>query len=424
MNLLLSEDIPLRTTRMLGDYSVDAVLPQRFGDLTAARFNLIRLTDSKWFAADHAMTITTVFIGDQVTASWDSAVESDGLGNSWTVVNFGTPVATDTTASACGTGKRNPKSGALLDNPAEIIEYVCTLCGRDDTFPDLRAECAGAGFRIAGSIEVVMSLRAWIDIVTSSVAAIWTPLMGRLYPTTAPSGYIRKLSRDEVDPDSIQITATITDTADILRLSYDVADATQKPQHYIELTASPMRYGGVVQEIVLPMLRSPANAEAVGRPWTQRVSGKRFTVEFNTSATDVRPGQYCQLVDNPGWRFPQYPDPIVMVLAVTVDRDTDTAQVTSEAIVERPDVTVTAHSLALPDITAGGIDAEFKNGILTLTVTDTDESPIQGARVALDGSAPKTTDARGIVSFPTTQGKHTLAVEAPGKVPEQLSIDL
>ena len=44
MNLLLSELLPLRTTRMLGDYAVDAVLAQRFGDLTRARFPLVQLT--------------------------------------------------------------------------------------------------------------------------------------------------------------------------------------------------------------------------------------------------------------------------------------------------------------------------------------------------------------------------------------------
>ena len=42
MNLLLSELLPLRTTRELGDYSVDAPLPHRLGDFRKARFKLLR----------------------------------------------------------------------------------------------------------------------------------------------------------------------------------------------------------------------------------------------------------------------------------------------------------------------------------------------------------------------------------------------
>lgn len=67
--LLLSEALPLRTTRTLGDYAEDAVLPERFGDLTAARFPLIRLSDTEWLAAAHAMEIADVFVDDELTES-------------------------------------------------------------------------------------------------------------------------------------------------------------------------------------------------------------------------------------------------------------------------------------------------------------------------------------------------------------------
>ena len=70
MNLLLSETLPLRTTRMLGDFAEDEVLPQRFGDLRHSRFRLIKLSLTEWFAADHPMPISNVYIDDEETDGW------------------------------------------------------------------------------------------------------------------------------------------------------------------------------------------------------------------------------------------------------------------------------------------------------------------------------------------------------------------
>ena len=46
---LLSEPLPMRTTRDLGDFAADAPIPYRLGDLRAARFPLL------WLPAVHQM---------------------------------------------------------------------------------------------------------------------------------------------------------------------------------------------------------------------------------------------------------------------------------------------------------------------------------------------------------------------------------
>ena len=123
MNRLLSEDLPLRMSRVLGDFAENKPLPHRYGDLSEARFPLIKMTASKWFAADHPMTITQVFVDAEETAGWNFETESDGSGQSWTVVNLAAPAPADAEVSACGTGKRHPDSGALIDNPADIYRH-------------------------------------------------------------------------------------------------------------------------------------------------------------------------------------------------------------------------------------------------------------------------------------------------------------
>lgn len=421
MNLLLSEMLPLRTTRMLGDYAVDAVLALRFGDLTHARFPLVQLTPQKWFAADHAMEITAVDIDAEITAGWNYGIESDTAGHSWTVVNLAAAAPPGALVSAGGRGKRNPATGALLENPAEIIEYLSSFAGRSDIFPALRAECAAAGIRIADSVDQLISIRSSFDRIVESIGAIWTPQMARLYPTSTIAGPVLALTLDDVG--DLSVSASLVDTADILRLSYDVADATGKAQHYIELSASPQRYGGVVAEITAPALRTPANAEAIGRAKLERMAGERYDVAFSSSRTDIRPGSWWRLVDHPEWPF-EGDDPVLMILSVEVSPDANAAQVTAETILARPIVTVSAHSLALPDTSEGAVEVGFKNGVLTLKILDKDGKPLVGARVALDGSAAKTTDDRGLVTFNTTVGKHTLAIEAAGYAPQILELSL
>jgi hypothetical protein len=153
------------------------------------------------------------------------------------------------------------------------------------------------------------------------------------------------------------------------------------------------------------------------------MAGDRYDVSFSSSRTDIRPGSWWRLVDHPSWPF-DGDDPVLMILSVQVEPDANAIQVTAETILARPIVTVTAHSLALPDTSEGAVEVAFKDGILTLTLLDKHGKSLVGARVALDGSAAKTTDLRGVVTFATTAGKHALAIEAAGYSPQTLELSL
>lgn len=419
MHLLLSEPLPLRTTRVLGDFVEDTVLPHRYGDLTAARFALIRLSDERFFVADHPMTVTAVYVDDQETNGWEQRTASDGDGHTWTEVVLTAPAPAEARLSAAGRGKRNPTTGALLENPAEIIEDVMRLAGRTEQWGGLRAEAAAAGIRLAGGVDDALSIRAWVDRIAESAVAIWSGQIGRLYPVEAVSGPIVRLEKFRAA--ELTVSASLEDTADILWLGYDEASAAGRMQHFIELTASPQRFGGARYDVDLPLLRTSANAEAAGRRYLSRLAGERYEVTFSTDATDLRPGSWVELVANPEWPIAGS-DPIVMVLAVELADDAKSAIVSGETILSYPTIRVTAHSVALPNTRDAGVEVVVKNGVATLRVADAADQPVFNARVAIDGGPAKKTDAAGMVSFTVTPGPHQLAIEAPGKIANVLTV--
>lgn len=421
MRLLLSEPVPLRTTRQLGDFAEARALPHRYGDLRAARFALIRLSATEFLAADHDMAIDAVYVDDEKTLTWEQRLNRDDDGHQWTTVLFGSPIDQSATVSATGTGKRNRATGALLQNPAEIMEDVLALCGRGETFPELRAEAAAAGLVLAGSLTQSQSIRAQLDEIACSAGAIWTPSSSRLYPAAQVSG--RVIDLEPAEAGGLSVSAVIADTCDVLRLAYDVSDASGRPQRYMELTASPQRFGGVVAEIELPWLRTAANAEALGTRMLKRMAGERYRVEFRAERIDIRPGQWVRLVGLQEWPIPG-PDPVLMVLSVDVELGTRSSAVAGEVVLATPDVAVTSHSVGLPDTSDGGVDVSFRNGIATFTVRDQDGKPVAGARVTLDGGDPKRTDEQGRVSFSARQGPHELLIEATGMLTQRIEFEL
>lgn len=415
--LLLTEKLPLRSTKALGDFSEDTPLPIPFGDLTSAPFPLIRLTDIRYLAADVPMGITKVFTERQQVYNWARKLEADDDNHTWTVVEFDAPVPQGFAVSACGTGKINARTGDETENPGDVFDLIDAVAGNAGDWSDLRAETSALDLRVAGRLAERVTIQQARDAVAQSIGAIQWHGGARLYPTAAEPSPILDLLQAEIVPGSMHVAANLTDTADVLRLAYDVADASERPQQYIELTASPKRYGGLAKEVVHPYLRSAGNAEAVGRPALQRLNGERYDVGFTTSNTTVRAGMWVRPLDHPEWMVAT-DDPVIMVLSALLDRNTNAVEVKGETIVGQSTVTLTAHSIALPDEIAAAIDVSIRDGVATFTITDKDGKPLKGARISLDGSAAKTADAQGKVRFPAEagSGQHEVAVSAPGYV--------
>lgn len=418
-NLLDSELLPLRTSRALGDYAEDFVLQHILGDWTESQFPLRRLSDTRFFAADHVMEITQAFTERQEAFGWERRLETDDAGHTWTVVEFAAPVPVDTEVAGCGRGKLDDDTGALVENPGDCARYVARLAGRDDDYSDLRAEASALDLRGKVRIFEAVSYKETIDRLLQSFGSISWPGGARLYPSAAEPSPILDLDRSEVW--NLRATANLSDTADVLRLAYDRSDASERALQYIELSASPRRYGGLAKEVEYPHLRLPANAEAIGGPVLQRLSGQRYDVSFDSDNLAIRPGMWVRPVNHPEWMV-SADDPIVMVLVVEIDEDSGTISARGETVVGQSRVSVTAHSIALPNTVEPSVDISVRDGIATLTFNEVDGRPIPGAHVSMDGGAPKTTDAQGRVRFPVdvvpgAPVEHTFAFEKPGYVP-------
>lgn len=423
MALLLHEPLPLRSTRMLGDFADDRPLAQRYGDLTRARFRCLRLSDVEFFVADHPFTVTGVFVADERTLAYEAALDRDDDGHTWTVVRFSAPVPPDAVVSATGRGKLDPVSGALIENPADIMADLLRLAGKSDAFPAMRAQAAAEGLRLAGSIDAATSIRAALDEVARSAGAMWIPGASVLYPSTDVGGPIIDLERtDVVGLDTP--TATLDDTADELRIAYDRADVTGRAQHSMALSASPKLYGGVAADVFLPWLRIPANAETVGRRLLQRMAGRRYAVPLTVRRTNIRPCQRVRIVNHPAWHIDSDADPVAMILDARIEPGAGSSALTGEVLLSTPTVTVTAHSVGLTDTSEGGADVEFRNGVATFTIRDEDGKPLMRARVTLDGGDPKLTDERGQVSFATVAGPHELLIEREGYATQRIEFEL
>lgn len=420
--LLLTETLPLRLTTQLGAFAAEQVLPQRYGDLTRTRFRLIRMTATKFFAADHPMPITRAFVGDLETKAFESRTETSGQGDSYAVVEFAAPVPLGTECSASGVGKRNEVTGALIDNPADILADLLALAGRDDQWWwQLRAECSAAGIVLAHSFTSQTTIQDALDVIATSAGAIWCPGMARLYPA-AFDGFKIDLDRDSAH--GLGVTASLTDTADVLRVRFDYDEVEDRNQSFIQLDASPKRFGGVVVDVELPAVRAAAVAESIGRRLMGWYAGERYTVTFGTARTEfARPGTWARLTSHPAWPFAA--DPYVMLLRADLDDDRRFASLTGEVVVSTPTVTLTRHSVGSNSIGSGAVEVDVRNGVATFTVFDDAGKPFPGVYASLDGAAPKKTNAQGQVAFTLAQrGQHTLDLSADGFLPQSLVVTL
>jgi hypothetical protein len=413
--LLLTDDLPFAMTTELGAFAEAMPLAQRYGDLRRTRFKLTRMTSTKFIAAGHPMEITRAFTGDLQTKSFAATTQTLG-GRTFTQVEFAAPVPLGTACSASGLGKRHAVTGALIETAADIATDILTIAGRDDRWFDLlRSEAAS--IVLAGSFSTVTSIRAAIDVVMDSVGAIWCPGVARLYPVPL-EGF--RIDLDATNFHDLEPQSSIIDTADTIRVNFDFDEVEDRNQSFVELEASPQRYGGKRTDVNLPMVRSTALADSIGRRLLAWYAGERYTLAGRVNLADVpqggefvRPGTWATVTDHPQWPYDEDPD--MMLTKVTLRGRANFATVVGEVLRTAPTITLTKHSLGSNSIGSGGIEITVHDGIAELVLLDENDKPLAGAYVSLDGAAAKKTDAQGSISFVVTEsGSHHLDISAPG----------
>ena len=414
---LLSEPVVLDSTRELGDFDEDALIPHRLGVQDSAPFRLIRLGPDVYLVAGHPYEVANVFVGRERTLSWEQELRRNATGRVWHVVKFAAPIDADLEVWATGRGGKDPNTGALIENPADLMAYVMRLHGRADViFPDLRAQAAAEGLRLKLNLDSTKPAKDWLDEIALCAGAMWTPSSSRLYPTDDVVGSVIELDpyfASGIEPP----TRTLEDAADVLRIAYDRSDASGRAQQAITLSASPQLYGGVKVELELPHLYLPANAETVGTRLLTWMAAKRALVNFECRRSDIKPGQWVRLVDHPEWTLDA--EPLLMIRARDVAPNAGRSRLTGEVRLTTPRVKVTSHSVALSNLLEGGADVSFEDGVARFSFVDPDGRPSRGVRVTLDGSHTLVSGDDGRVTFTdVASGVHALTIAKPGFVPQ------
>ncbi|MFA7269823.1 MAG: carboxypeptidase-like regulatory domain-containing protein [Sterolibacterium sp.] len=419
MNLLLSEDLPLRTSAALGDYTEDAILPVIYGDLSQSAVPLIKLSETQYLAADHPATVTAVFVDGQETKGWASSTQTDITGHSYCQITLSAPPEQGAEITAALQGKRHAATGALIAHPADVLQDLLSLSGKAWDLSRLKSELPG--IRIAGRLDKLQSVRAWLDEITKSCGVVWAERFAAAYPSSAG---VSVASLDARSATVTSISASIQDAADRLQIAFDYHPAKGAYAQYMELSAKPSPFGAAgapMAKLEAPWLRQPADALALGKRLLSRLAMQRASIEIETGKA-ISVGDWLTLT-HPA--LPVDGPQALMALSLETQPGKPGRRISGEiSWGETPIITLDHHARAIRPKDDGGVDVAYQNGIATFTILGPDGKPLPNALVALDNGAPKKTNAQGKVSFEAKPGSHVIAVEADGYLPFELDVTL
>ena len=429
--MLLSDPIPLRTSESLNAYRVAAALPWWFGDLTHSPQALVQLSDTEFLAADHAMTITAVQIDGQNVQGYAASSATDSTGATYTVVTLSAPLPTGAQITACGTGERSPRTGALIESPADVLERIFQRSGYTITdaiyqgLYQLRSQCAAEGLVIAGRVPFAVTLRVKINEIMRSIGGGWCSGNFWLYPTlealaTVPANAPERLPGATVSA----CVATADASYDTLNLKFDDQSYVAEHRQAIKLRARPsLGEGRATVTLLAPWLRSMRAATLVAQRLLTRASGEAYVLTIDASPVEpaVIIGEVIAL-QSP--RLPQAG--LWPVTVITAERINAATKLLAELLIAQPNLVFDLISRTIAgDITQlPAVEVAFANGIAKFTIVDATGKPLTAARCTLDGVTPLRTDNQGVVRFPATPGAHVLSVEAAGYQPFSLPFTL
>ena len=418
---LLSEVLPLKKTSALGPYKQDAIIPWVYGDLSASPIKPVWLDGNTYVVASWpCQAIGGVQIDGQETAGFAAKILTDSQNNAYQAIELAAAAPDGSTVTATLKGKVSARTGALMDNPAEIIEDIHKQIGAVVNLSDFHNECNNDDLKIAGVIDSAISARAAINDICQSVGAIWTRKSARLYPADFPVDQANTLQRyDFRNIKNLKASASLQNAADGLRLEFDYIASLNEFAAYVELRGEP---GQFLNQVARPArwLRGNAAAVKVGARILNRLAGTLLQISFDTDTLLIEPGQWA-LIDHP--QLPVAGD--MMILQVNKSLSKNQVQIHAEMIVAPPQsIRVLNTAQRITPAQSAAIDVAIVNNLAVFTIKDADGLPISGATAFLDSIGPRVSDAQGKVSFDYVKGAHKLGVDAGGYVPFELDVTL
>lgn len=430
--MLLSDDVPLRTSEVIDAYREAALLPWGYGDCSRSPQAVVRLSDTRFLVLDHpCKAVTGAQIDGQESQGWQASAFTDATGHTSTVIDFASAVPLGAEVTATWLGMQDARTGALIENPGDVIESILRRSGFDiapsmlDGLYRLRADAAAEGLTIGGRIGAAVSLRAVLNGIVRSIGGGWSSESFWLHPA-AQVGSAPTADDEGRLPYAVvgEVTAHYETSFSTLRVKFD--DQAYRAEHRQSLTlrARPsLSTREEPVELLAPWLRNFASATAVAVRVLRRASGQQFEVRVEAPA--VSPG--VKIGDVFALASPMFPVPGRQWLTV-IDRAqlAERVQLTCDMVLPLAgqvcDVVASTVAGAVTQLAA--VEVAFSNGTATFTVTDDNGKPLVAARVSLDGATPKRTDASGRVSFQAARGVHKLYIEAAGFQPFEMTVTI
>jgi len=401
----LSDPLPLRTTRDLGDFVAIEPLPLVYGRVTLKPVRL-DIGGRRWLLADHPIVaVERVMLDDAAFDGW--ALRHEALaGRAAAILEL--TRAPQRSLSVRLVGKPGAR-GAALRHPAEIAIDLLDLCGLRNAASDAaldRLHDDAPDARLAGRLAGG-TLRAALATVLDSVAALWcsTPWIARASMDALP---LATLSARLCERATASCRAD--DLADRLRVDWGCDYAKDRPLGSLLLRAD-ADHGGRERTLVLPWIVSPRDALAIGKRVLAQWARPIWTIDATCAwQPDPWPIGATVFIDHPH---------LPAGLAQVVGRELDPARAQQRYRLrlttgQPPAVRLDATAQALDDAPVSPLRIAYRDGVATLTVADDAGSPIPGAAVTLDGDVTRISDRRGQVQFKTARGPHSVRVVAYG----------
>jgi hypothetical protein len=396
----LYANLALRTSDVLGDFTESFYLKHRYGDLTKSPFRLDKTADREYFIADHPMQlINGVQVSGQSTDAWEYFTRTDPTGITNSYIKLGSdPERIDSIVTATGIGKVNKLTGNLIDNPADIIRDIAAINKKELDFPLFREQCNRRGIKLAGTVSEAKSLILHIKNILESVGALWVHNNVIFFPDTLNYGTVLNSYTNPVYKFELE------QRAGSIKLAFNFNDGSNRYGSFVVVRALNSPYQNQ-REVFCKWLRSNKDAIELATRLTTYYSGEFATV--SSEVEGLRHSGDVLVLSSPLFTGS-------ILVTESTPGEASSKIVGKQVISAWPKVTLDSYTAELPITQSEAIELDFTNGILTVTIYDTDNKPFVGAFVSLDDGPAKKTNSKGRVQFKTTAGGHALDISAPG----------
>lgn len=413
---LLTDPLPLRRAVDLPEYRADAAerwLPWVFGRAHVAAVPL-DATGRDWLVADHpVVAVTAVSVDGQQTTGYELIQRLDATGHPVSIVRLSRPAGT-AQVTAQVSGRRDERSGALVESPASVVRAIFTAAGWQvgaDDYAGLDDDYPGAV--LAHVIDSETTLREAIGAVLHPLGALWRHGVAmRAQPGSPQAHYTAR------EVETIRASAALSDISSRARVRYGLDHATGVMRGALHLSA-PDLDDARVADIDLPSVTRPRDALSIGSALLADVARAVWDVELTVGARHaarLMPGDTITL------DHPHAPAGYALVTRIQRDRERGLVSITCRlpsSVAPRVEMIRASTALDAAEPQHGVL---YRDGQATFTVTDPAGNPLAGAQVTLDGAQTGNTNRQGQVSFKTERGPHTLLVSAAGFAPFEMGV--